>query len=95
MSSESLEEEYVTKEHIINELQQIITNINNGIIDGILLQDLHDDIKEYIQVHNNTNQINKEFVEYFFKGWWLTQAMITGEKPSDICPFCLKTLPSN
>ena len=104
LSSDDEDEKYILPEELIEKLEKIIENIKKRVYTEIDLQDIADDIEEYIS-GNNVKSLDPEAVSYLFRGWWVTDALkrinnpnlVDGEKlpPLETCPFCLKKMKSN
>jgi len=107
LDSSSEEEEYVAPETVIDMLKKIITRIQQREFNEIIVQDIHDCIEEFVKLCKHGREYNdheectcnpkdpfdKEIMAYFFRGWWLSQALINNPKENNnntnICPFCL------
>lgn len=98
------EEEYISENDLVDELEQLISKIKKGNCDDVTRQDIHDSIEEYLTGKNKSLPLDKETLSYLFTGWWVKDSLRRisnpdvkpGEKlpPLAMCPYCLKTMNS-
>lgn len=91
------ENEYVTKDDLLLELNLLIESIKTKNYSRSQLQDIHDSMEEYIT--GVKSELDPIIVEYLIKGWWLTDNMkkLNGIIPPtspEICPFCIQIIGS-
>lgn len=100
--------EYITKEELIIELQYLLELVKTKKYQRSQLQDIHDSLEEYITGTPTT--LDPSVIEYIIRGWWLTDSMkrlssnttnlhqetITSNdninSSCNVCPFCIQTI---
>jgi len=65
--------EYITKEELIIELQYLLELVKTKKYQRSQLQDIHDSLEEYIT--GTPTRLDPSVIEYIIRGWWLTDSM--------------------
>lgn len=87
-------DESISSENLINHLQNIIENIQNGKYKDYERQDIFNVTEEFLQDERGYDVIDPTITEYLFRGWWLANAIRNTfeENNLDVCPCCMKKI---
>jgi len=86
------EEEYVTNNEVITQLQTIIEKVKSGDYNAGTKQDIYDCLNEYANGEESHPIATTNAITYLFRGLWLSQALDNPESQLNTCPYCLRDL---